>query len=66
MYPCDSAGELVPRHAGVFGAAHVVLRDVNVGVADATELDVKLHIVGTEVVSLDPEENGEQFVGACG
>ena len=49
----DHAGQLVPRHARVAGGAQVVVGKVDVGVADAAVLDVKLHVARAALVPLD-------------
>ena len=39
------AGQLVAGHTGVLGGAHVVSSDVDISVADTTELQIKRNIV---------------------
>ena len=55
-YLGDNPGQLVTGHAGVAGVAeglHLVLGNVDVGVADAAELDVELDVVVPADVATD-------------
>ena len=61
----DDAGDLVAGHDGVVGLAPLALDGVDVGVADARELDVEGHVVRPDVAALDGGL-GQRLGGRCG
>lgn len=52
-HPGDHPSQLMARHTGVLGVAHVIVRYVNVSMADSTIFQVKSNIIVSSSVSLD-------------
>lgn len=62
----DDAGDFVSRNHGENGAAPLIARLMNIGMADSTELDIDGNIVLARLASFECIRCKRSFCGQCG